>query len=94
MTFWISWDELSNLLPWTWSQGSSHPDSKEKTASVTHHGLYKFNVMPFGLKNALAIFQCLMHLVLQDLSPDEDDSDFVSGYIDDILIFSETTWST
>ena len=71
-------------------QVRAHPNSKEKTAFVTHHSLYEFNVMPFGLKNAPAVFQRLMHLVLQDLSPDEDNSDFVSGYIDDIIIFSGT----
>jgi len=32
-------------------------DDKEKTAFVCSQGLYEFNVMPFGLKNALQLFK-------------------------------------
>ena len=45
--------------------------------------------MPFGLKNAPAAFQRLMQTVLRDLNPG-DGPDFVSVYLDDILIFSQT----
>lgn len=45
--------------------------------------------MPFGLRNAPAVFQSLMQRVLAGLNPDEG-APFVSVYLDDILIFSET----
>ena len=65
------------------------PSSQEKTAFATPHGLYEFRVMPFGLTNAPAVFQRLIQQVLSGLNP-EDGNDFVTAYIDDILIFSPT----
>jgi hypothetical protein len=65
------------------------PTSREKTAFVTPHGLYEFLVMPFGLKNAPAVFQRLIQKVLNGLNP-EGGKQFVVAYLDDILIFSET----
>lgn len=64
------------------------PQSREKLAFTTPHGLYKFRVtcMPFGLTNALAVFQRLMQKVLTGLNPRA----FMSVYIDDILVFSST----
>ena len=45
--------------------------------------------MPFGLINAPAVFQHLIQEVLEGLNP-EGGPDFVSAYIDDILVFSRT----
>ena len=63
--------------------------SQEKTAFATHRGLYEFRVMPFGVKNAPAVFQRLMQNVLSNFNVDTD-KEFVDVYLDDIIIFSGT----
>ena len=45
--------------------------------------------MPFGLTNALAVFQRLMQTVLMGLNP-VGRKQFVSVYIDDVLVFSQS----
>ena len=45
--------------------------------------------MPFGLKNAPAVFQRLMNRVLIGLNP-ENGCGFVSVYLDDVLVFSDS----
>ena len=62
-----------------------HPSAREKTAFVTHNGLYEFLVMPFGLTNSGASFQRLMGHILRGL-----EYRFALIYIDDIIIFSES----
>ena len=57
---------------------------KEKTPFACHKGLFKFNVMPFGLSNGPAVFQELMIVVLQGCN------ELTTAYLDDILIFSAT----
>ena len=57
---------------------------KEKTAFAYHKGLFEFNVMPFGLSNAPAVFQERMSVVLQGCY------DFATAYLDDIMVFSST----
>lgn len=68
-------------------QVQMHPDSQQKTTFTITHGLFEFRVMPFGLRNAPAVFQCLMQQILTGLNP-PDGPDFVSVYLDDILVFS------
>ena len=58
--------------------------SQEKTAFITHQGLYEFKVMPFGVMNAPAVFQRLMQRVLMKLKASEE---FTAVYLDDIIIF-------
>ena len=57
------------------------PGSQEKTAFVTHSGLYEFNVMPFGLCNAPATFQRLMEAVLAGIARER-----CMVYLDDVLV--------
>ena len=67
-------------------QVEMEPNSREKTAFVTHSGLYEFSVMPFGLVNAPSTFQQLMESVLAGLSGEK-----CMVYIDDILV-PGATW--
>ncbi|CAL5422602.1 unnamed protein product [Camellia sinensis] len=63
-------------------QVAMHPDSIEWTAFWTPLGLYEWLVMPFGLKNAPAVFQRKMDVCFKGTE------EFIAVYIDDILVFS------
>jgi len=56
-------------------------EDKAKTAVITPFGLFEFNVMPFGLRNAAQTFQRLIDTALRGLN-------FCHPYIDGILIAS------
>ena len=56
-------------------------EDKEKTAFKTETGLFQFEVLPFGLSNAVASFQRTMEEILAGVSN-------TKVYIDDIMIHS------
>ena len=60
---------------------------KEKTAFVTHEGVFQFNVMPFGLTSAPATFERLMERVLAGLH-----WSICVVYLDDIICFWIQLW--
>jgi len=55
-----------------------------KTAFRTRFGLYEWLVTPFGLTNAPSTFQRYINWTLREFL-----DDFVSAYLDDVLIFTE-----
>jgi hypothetical protein len=58
-----------------------HPADILKTAIITPFGLFKFQRLTFGLRNASSTFQWLMDRVLAGLA-------FAFVYIDDVIIAS------
>ena len=58
---------------------------KEKTAFTTASGQYQWVTMPFGLKNAGAVFSRMMRKLLRPLPQDT-----VSNFMDDILIATDS----
>ena len=61
-----------------------HPPDTKKTTFITPHGLYYYNVMPFGLKNAQATYQRLVTKIFQPLL-----GNTIKAYIDDLLVKSK-----
>ena len=61
-----------------------HPPDAKKTSFITPHGLYCYNVMPFGSKNAGATYQ---RLVTKMFRPLLDST--MEDYIDDMLVKSK-----
>ncbi|CAM5116851.1 unnamed protein product [Natator depressus] len=61
-----------------------NPEARAKSAFTTPIGLFKFLVLPFGLKGAPATIQPRVDQLLRGME------DFALAYIDDIYVFSQT----
>ncbi|KAL8583208.1 hypothetical protein ACOMHN_053721 [Nucella lapillus] len=59
-----------------------------KTAFSTPDGQFQWKKMPFGMKNASAVFSRMMHKLLGPLKRDD-----IHNFMDDILVATET-WET
>ena len=59
-------------------------ESRTRTAFATPYGLFKFQVMPFGLQGAPATFQRMMDQVLAGCT------EYAAAYLDDVVIHSST----
>uniref|UniRef100_A0A8C5CMY1 Gypsy retrotransposon integrase-like protein 1 n=1 Tax=Gadus morhua TaxID=8049 RepID=A0A8C5CMY1_GADMO len=57
--------------------------ARDLSAFITPNGLFSYNVMPFGLRNAPATFQRLMTRVLGDLEG-------CTVYLDDVVVVSDS----
>ena len=55
----------------------------EKTAFITHAGLFEMTNMPFGLSNAPSTYQRLMSIVLRGLM-----TRICLAYLDDVIVYS------
>jgi ribonuclease HI len=62
-----------------------YEDYIPKTAFVTQNGHYEWLVLPFGLKNAPAIFQRVIRKILANLI-----NNGCMNYLDDIIIYAKT----
>ena len=57
--------------------------AKEVSAFVTPDGFFQYKVMPFGMKNILASFQCMINKIISGLQGCE-------SYIDDVVVHANT----
>ena len=56
----------------------------QKTAFICHRGKFEFLRMPFGVRNAPAVFQSLMTEIFRECTT------FARPYMDDVTIYSES----
>ena len=71
-----------DLLKGYW-QVPLYERARDLSAFITPNGLFSYNVMPFGLRNAPATFQRLMSRVLGDLEG-------CTVYLDDVVVVSDS----
>ena len=60
-------------------------EDEEKTAFITPHGVFSYQMMPFGLKNVGATYQRTMQAFLKELI-----GKIVQVYVDDIVLTTRT----
>lgn len=60
-------------------------EDKDKTTFTSHHGLFRFTRMPFGLKNAPGTFQRVIDVILSQVK-----WQYALVYLDDVIIFSKS----
>ena len=65
-----------------------HPPDVEKTTFITPHGLYCYNVMPFGLKNVGKTYQRLVTKISRPLL-----GETMKVYINDMLVKSKKSFN-
>ena len=80
-----SWFSTLDLASGYYQVELQDESDKEKTAFVTHEGVFQFNVMPFGLTSAPGTFERLMEKVLAGLHWST-----CILYLDDVLTFSRS----
>lgn len=66
-------------MRWGYWQMPLREEDRDKTAFATPDGLYRWKVMPFGLRNATGAFQRMMTEVLADMKG-------VKVYVDDVVV--------
>lgn len=79
---WISTLDITK----SFYQRMVHPDDQHRTATVTHRGQELFRVCPMGFKRSPAHQQRFM----DELARVNGMSAFMSSYIDDIMVYSDT----
>ncbi|RDX70210.1 Retrovirus-related Pol polyprotein from transposon 17.6, partial [Mucuna pruriens] len=68
-----------------YNQIRMHPLDEEKTAFITDEGAICYQVMPFGLKNAGATYQCMMDKIFKEMLGKD-----VEVYVDDMVAKSQS----
>ncbi|RDX96548.1 Retrovirus-related Pol polyprotein from transposon 17.6, partial [Mucuna pruriens] len=66
-----------------YNQIRMHHQDEEKMTFITDAGAFCYKVMPFGLKNAGATYQCLMDKIFKDIMGDS-----IEVYVDDMVVNS------
>lgn len=79
---WISTFDVTS----SFYQRMIHPDDAHRTAAVTHRGQEMFRVAPMGFKRSPAHQQRLMDRLIRE----GEMGSFMSAYIDDVIIYSDT----